>query len=147
MSKKKEFWVANISTSKDISISDLAVIVRRGKCINLLDFKRYRLTEEQVKNSYETGSIKRKSNVLKVRKKAVVVPKTTLDIEKNPRVLRKSRGYRPLDEPHFEELDIESELSESELRSREEKDAQEAAEADFNDRAPLLSVDPKYKEV
>jgi hypothetical protein len=134
----KEFWVTNICFTKDISIDDLRVRIRRGCSINLLDRKHYSLTEDQINKSLENGSLKRKGHVLKIRQVAPEKEKLIVDFDKNPRLLKKVRNVVEIETPQFEELDFDDE------KEAEAAFASENADADFADTAPALAVDKKF---
>ena len=134
----KQLWVTNISTQKDISIDDLRVKVPRCRSVNLLDRRHYSFTEDQIRKSLESGSLKRKAAILKVREGAPVTEKKKIDWQKKPRVLRKARNNVEIEAPKYEELDFEDETE------AETAFAAEQAEADFADTAPALAVDKKY---
>jgi hypothetical protein len=138
--KEHEFWVTNISTQKDISLADLRLTLRRGRSVNLLDKKHYSYTLEQLQESAKSGSIYKKSNVVKIRDLPPVVMARRIDIEKNRRVLVPARNKVEMEEKYYEELDFDDETD------AEEVFAAEDAEASFQDKAPLLAVDKKFKE-
>lgn len=135
----KQFWVTNTNFTKDVSIDDLRVTIKRGRSVNLLDRRHYSFTEEQIKNSYEKGSLKRKSNDLKVMAFAPMPKPSRIDIDKKPRQLKKLRHAVDVEEKLFDELDYEDDSPENELEF-----ASENADAEFHDRAPILAVDKKF---
>jgi hypothetical protein len=136
----RQFWVTNMSTRKDIRLADLCLTVRRGTSVNLLDKRHYSYTLDQLLASKESGSIFKKSNVIKVRDVPPVVLTKRLDIDKNRRVLTPIRNNVELETPYYEELDFEEETDAEETYAAEEADAR------FHDKAPLLPVDKKFKE-
>jgi hypothetical protein len=60
----KQYWVINISNS-DVFLDDLGILIPAGQHINLLS-GRYDITIDDVKYSEENGSIKNKSNRIKI---------------------------------------------------------------------------------
>ena len=140
-----ELWVTNVSRTKDVSICDLGIVVRRGKSVNLLarDRKgrlRYNVSEEMINKSVESGSIHKKED-LKVRKVAPQFFNTRIDIaqtfdKKDSRIKR----FQPdVVVPDFPDLDFNE--------TTDEEYAAENADMDFIDRKPALSVDPKFKKL
>jgi hypothetical protein len=138
--EEHEFWVTNISTKKDISLADLRLTLRRGRSVNLLDKRHYSYTLEQLQESEKSGSIHKKRHVVKVRDVPPIKIGKRLEIEKNRRVLVPARNKVEMETPYYEELDFENETE------AEEAFAAEEAEASFQDKAPLLAVDKKFKE-
>lgn len=115
--KEKELWVTNMSMKKDITISDLGVVIRKGSSINLLSKKKnglpkYPITPEQIEFSIDTGSIKNNEN-LRVRKVAPIFFSNRLDIAENQNLKSQSKFSRKKIEIEFQEypdleFDIES---------------------------------------
>ena len=140
--KDPEFWVTNISTKKDISLSDLRVTIRRGRSVNLLDKRHYHFTPEQLEKSLESGSIKSRSHVIKIRKVAPEPRANKIDIVYKRRLLvPAARNVVTIDSSYNEELDYDDE------NDAEEAYAAEAAEAELSDQAPRLAVDPKFRKI
>lgn len=145
MQRKKpvpEFWVSNISGRKDVSLGDLRVKIPLGKTVNLLDPKRYHFTEKQLLKSKESGSIALKSqaNLIRVRQGEPQKPPTMVqDIERSRRVLQPLRTKVDVTAEYHEELDFEDSIE------AENAMAEEMAELDFQQRAPALAVDQKYR--
>ena len=97
----KEFWVTNISTEYDVALSDLRLTLRRGKTVNLLDQKHYSYTYEQLKESADNGSIKRKSSVIKVLERAPKPrPRMILETKNDLHVLRRTNNAVKVNQPY-----------------------------------------------
>jgi hypothetical protein len=144
MLKKKterELWITNISRKHDVSLSDLCLTIRRGQSINLLD-RRNRYTEEQIKNSIESGSIFKKNSLIKIREVAPVIFNYRLDISNDRSSLNTIHHKLEIENPKYEELDFDTMTRES-----DEKYAQENAEMDLLDTKPTLFIDPKFKKL
>lgn len=136
---KHEFWVTNISTQRDVMLADLRLTVRRGESRNLLDSKHYSYTLEELQKSAKSGSIKKKSNVIKVRDvppRAIIQP--GLYLSKQGRLVEKLRNNVEVVVPDYEELNI---IAEKEIQ---EKFAEDEAEIIHDDMQPVLGVDKKY---
>src|SRR6266704_6366280 len=74
--KETEFWVSNIS-DRNITVRDLALSIKSRSNINLLNSDHYSYNLEQLKLSAESGSLKAKSDKLKIRINApeiIVIP-------------------------------------------------------------------------
>lgn len=60
----KSLYIKNIS-KQDIHLSDLGIIIKSFKTINLYNIHRFHFTEEQINNSIKSGSIfKRKNKII-----------------------------------------------------------------------------------
>lgn len=143
--KDEELWVTNISRQKDASIGDLRITIRKGQSKNLLakDKKgrlRFNFTREQLDKSIRSGSIFENNN-LKVREVAPVVFNHRIDIANltDRSFTRLKRKPNEIEIPDFPDLDFD-EIS-------PEQYAEENADMDFEDRAPALAVDPKFKNM
>lgn len=110
LSKKKkepEFWVSNIS-DRNVSLSDLALVIRARTHVNLLDSRHYHFTQEQLQLSADSGSLFKKNNLLKVRK---LIPPDPI-IKKleisNETIERRTSVYSNLEivEPQIDELNV-----------------------------------------
>ena len=137
---KKEIWLTNISTEKDIMLGDLALKIRRMKSVNVLDERHYHYTEEQIRKSIESGSVYKKRNVIKVRENAPTKIHYRVEVDK-PRVLKNPRNKINVEEKVFEELDffkIES--------GSDEQFAAEQADTAFYDNEPRLPVGKEFFE-
>lgn len=138
---KKEIWVTNINTKKDLRIEDLQLIVRAGKSINLLS-KNCRFTDKQIRDSIESGSIFKKSKWLRVREglskfkltdNEKIIPVT----ERTTSPVRYSliRTSVKIEKQTYEDLDgIDND-------SIDEQFADELSEIAAMETAPALSVD------
>lgn len=145
--KDEEFWVTNISKTQDIRVGDLRLTFRRGQSVNLLakgrnGKPRYNLTKEDIEKSRTSGSLFKKSHVLKIRENAPIVFNHRVDIvdSTNRTNSRLKRKASEIEVPDFPDLDFEEE--EDDL----EQYAAQNADVDFEDRRPVLVVDPKYKK-
>src|SRR5690606_26571479 len=144
--KDEELWITNISRTRDVSITDLRITIRKGQSKNLLakdkkDRLRVNFTKEQIEKSIKSGSIAQKGDVLKVRKVAPVVFNHRVDIDEtlSRSQTRLKRKPNEIEVPDFPDLDFD-EIS-------PEQYAEENADMDFEDRAPALAVDPKFKNI
>lgn len=136
---KHEFWITNISQTKDISLSDLCLTIRCGESRNLLDSKHYSYTLEQLEQSAKSGSIKSRSKFIKVRNippRDVIKP-GSYEIAKN-RIVMPPRHKVDIEVPKYEELDF------FEDKDLEERFAADDADIVHNDNAPALAVDEQY---
>lgn len=140
LNKRREYWITNISTSKDISISDLRITVPATKSLNLLDSNHHTYTYEQLEKSRLTGGIKERSRWLKVRD---VAPQKQIrpgiHLTKNARIAKLRAPSVKIKYKKYEELgDKEEQLA-------EEQFAAEEAEIIHNDNVPALAVEKIYK--
>ena len=125
-------------------LSDLRITVRAHKSMNLLS-KHYTFTEEQLRASEVSGSLFKKSALVKVRK----IPPQPVKIE--VKTLEKDRNWVPpprsaveIREVRYEELDI-IDINEQENSDEEMKQALEMLESEIADHAPVLAKDKIYK--
>lgn len=142
--KDEELWVTNISIARDVSIADLRITIRKGQSKNLLakDRKgrlRFNFTKVQLEKSIKSGSIFEKNNILKIREVPPVIFNNRVDVANltNRASTRLKRKPNEIEIPDFPDLDFD-EIS-------PEQYAEENADMDFEDRAPALAVDPKFK--
>lgn len=136
-----EFWVTNISRKRDVSLRDLDLTIRRGESRNLLDAKHYTYTLEQLQKSATTGSLKAKSNVVKVREvKPILAVTPGLYVAQMGRLVAPLRTKVEINIPQYEELDVGDE------KDIEERFAAEEADIVDNDMQPALAVDAKYSK-
>ena len=102
--KEKQFWVTNIS-DRNVCLRDLALTIQNRRTFNLLDSKHFSYTEGQLKKSAESGSLYKKSKLIKVRvaepEKPIPPGKYTSDM---PMFMRNIRAGVDMTEPEFEEL-------------------------------------------
>ncbi len=136
-----EFWVTNISRERDVALADLCLTIRRGESRNLLDARHYSYTLEELKTSAESGSIKAKSKVIKVREvrpSLVVMP--GLYVAKQGRFAVPLRNKVDINIPQYEELEVDV------VKEIEEKFAAEEADIVDDDMQPALAVDVKYSK-
>jgi hypothetical protein len=136
--RKHEFWVSNISRLKDIALGDLRLTIRRGESRNLLDPRHYSYTLEQLQKSAAEGSIKLKSQFIKVRD---VPPPPQIAhgiyVKKEGRLIKPPRNHIDVVVPKFDELDFD-------VKAAEEKFAAEEADMEMSDHQPALPVDKQY---
>jgi hypothetical protein len=125
---------------KDISLADLRLTLRSGRSVNLLDKDHYSYTLEQLQESAKSGSIHKKSYAVKIREVAPRPKTHRVDIQNKRAVLKPARNKVEVEKKYYEELDFDDE------RAAEEQFATEAAEAAFQDEAPILAVDKKYTD-
>lgn len=139
---KKEFWLINKSVSRDVSLGDLRITVKRGAHINLLS-KNYSFTEQQLEDSRKSGSIFKKRHLLAVREvqpRKIITPQVKEVVK--PRVLTPLRNPQiSTAVPYIKELDFDNDM----LGMSDEQFAAEQADADSMDRKPALAVDKKYQ--
>jgi hypothetical protein len=113
---KKEFWITNISKF-DVSLTDLNITIKSRKTVNLLDEKRYHLSEDQVEKSYESGSLfLKKKNFIK----RVAPPLANLSIKMadlKAMMPTKERSAFSFKEERYEELE-EYDKSQRELEEQ-----------------------------
>jgi hypothetical protein len=140
--KEEELWISNISRTKDICIGDLRITIRVGQSINLLAKGRtgrpcYNFTRKQIDASVKSGSIFQ-NDMIRVREVPPVIFNHRLDLAQNSdrNSSRLKRKATEIENPEFPDLDMEE-------GSVEEYAAQNA-DMDFQDRQPVLAVDPKF---
>jgi hypothetical protein len=148
--KDEEFWVTNISRNQDIRAGDLRLTFRHGKSVNLFAKGKngkflYNLTKEDIEKSKESGSLFKKRHLLKIRQVAPVILNHRIDVAQyldkdTSRMKRKASEIEVLE---FPDLDFEDD---SDDNISVEQFAAENADVDFEDRRPVLVVDPKYKK-
>lgn len=124
MNKPHEFWITNIS-KKNVCLRDLGFTIPKGRSYNLLDYKHFSYTLEQLEASALTGSIFKKSDKIKVRN---VPPQVA--VKPGIYVLNESRGRKnrslvEIIEKRYEELDISDEAFAEQLASMEEEPKEE----------------------
>jgi hypothetical protein len=106
--KNREFWVSNVS-EKNVCLADLALTVPARRHINLLDSKHFSYTLEQLEKSRDSGSLFKKSRLVKVRE---VAPEPLVKPgkykSKTPMFMKYNLRAAPeIEEPYFEELDVD----------------------------------------
>jgi len=109
---EKSWWITNIS-KRNVTLADLRISVPAMKSINLLS-KHYSFTLEQLEISAESGSIAKKSNIIRIRRvEPKVIPEPGLYIY-DGKFPRKSRSNVKVEKEFFEELDeTDDEFAES----------------------------------
>jgi len=140
LSSKYEFWITNISQTYDVSLADLRLTIRRGESRNLLDGKHYSYTLEQLQKSAESGSIKTKSKVIKVRDvpPKIIAPGRYV-VAKNAFVRAQRVPDADITKPTFEDLDFLDDVEAEQFAAAD-------ADIEYNDNVPALSVDKKFKK-
>lgn len=135
---KREFWITNISRTRDVSLGDLRLTIRRGESRNLLDSKHYHYTEEQVEKSAFSGSIYAKRNIIKVRDvrpQPEVKPGKYVAKGPNRIVLDPRLPVINIEKPHYDDIDFINDME------SDEKFASEAAAYVAADHASGLMID------
>lgn len=128
MSKNKSFWITNVS-KKDVSLADLNCTVRSFTSINLLDGRHYSITEQQIQNSLQNGSLKKKSHLIKVRNSPPEKEKPINIIQEQTTIPTRARAL----------VELKSRDLESELDISDDEFAKELAETAEEDRRPQHS--------
>lgn len=103
-----EFWVSNIS-DLNVGLRDLQLTIKARTNVNLLDSKHYHYTLDQLISSAQSGSLYKKSNLLKVRQVVPDKPITPgVHLSKEPTFMAKKPLFSRviLEEPKYEELEI-----------------------------------------
>jgi hypothetical protein len=145
LAKPEELWVTNINRFQDITISDLAITVRRGQSLNLLAKKKnglsmYNITKKQIDDSIQSGSIYKKGQHIKIRSVAPQIFTKKIEVAHvldmgSTRTVRKPPE---IEQVEFPDLDMDE--------GSAEDFAAENADMDAADRAPILAVDPIFKK-
>jgi len=104
----REFLVMNIS-NRDVSLSDLNLTIRAKRTVNLLDNRHYNFTLEQLQLSLKSGSLFKKSNILKVIPNKIKNPKL-LEIPKKTTFPDKHRTTVVVNYYEYKEEDFEDDL-------------------------------------
>src|SRR5690606_8325294 len=141
----RELWITNINYKKDIKIDDLGLVIPSGQSKNLLSNNCKDITIEQIEKSLENGSLFKKSNYLKVRQVAPVVPGPTIKASTDYRIVSPTRfpGLRTnitIEEREYEDLDFED------SNSTDEMFASEISAAATASSTPILAVDKQFKD-
>ncbi len=144
-----EFWITNIS-NRDVMLSDLGLSIKRGESRNLLDSKHYTYTKDHLQKSLESGSLHKKSNIIKVREVVPAMIRTIAEVHTEPltsfrKAIPNIKEISFID--HSKELyDLESDDRE-EVKRIQERFAESVSEFDVYDRIPSgLVVDPSLKK-
>lgn len=142
--KEEELWISNISRTKDICIGDLRITLKIGQSINLLAKGRtgrpcYNFTRKQIDDSIKSGSIFQ-NGMIRVREVPPVIFNHRLDLSQNvDRKNRLKRKATEIENLEFPDLEVED--------GSIEEYAVETADMDFQDRQPILAVDPKFAKI
>lgn len=121
------FWVTNIS-SRNVTLSDLALNIRAFSTVNLMDKKHYKYTLEQLTKSEESGSIFAKSDRIKVRK--IPPPRKSMNpipFIQSSVIPDRTRSIYQVDEKEYEELNVsvEDQQKQDEIYAQENADLAE----------------------
>lgn len=147
--EENEFWVTNTCYNKDVSLGDLRVTIRAGQTVNLLDSKHYYYTIEQLRESAESGSLKRRSKIIKIIDRPKPVPvKPGIYEAKKPmlsRQIRLGQQLRSSEKPEIKKFEILGD-SVTSVKKEDEQFAIEDSEFVFDDNVPALAVDKVYKK-
>lgn len=144
MTKNKEFWIENIS-NRNVTLSDLSLMIRARHSINLLDPKQGYHTEEQCEKSYTSGSLYLKRHLIVKRKfpPSIVKGKVyKIEIDYKAIAPSKTRSIYEVKIDKYAELEVSSEVEDDRQKEFEAiaKDVDEETELN---RMPLISKDSK----
>lgn len=119
----KEFLIMNIS-NRDVSLSDLNVTIKAKKTVNLLDNRHYQLTLNQLEKSAQSGSLFKKSNILKqlshrIENNKVLQPIKTTTFPTKHRSTVVVNYYEYKDEDMEDDLKIAEHLAEENAKLEE----------------------------
>lgn len=121
------FWVTNIS-SRNVTLSDLALNIRAFSTVNLMDKKHYNYTLDQLTKSKESGSLLAKSDKIKVRN----IPPPRKNMNPIPFIQSsvipdRTRSIYQIDEKEYEELNVslEDQKKQDEIYAKENADLAE----------------------
>lgn len=115
----KEFWIRNTS-DRNVTLSDLQLIVPAGRDWNLLDSKHFSYTEDQLLRSQKEGSIFKKSNIIKVINKPPKITVTPGIYRSTEARLTKPRSIIKIEEKRYEELELSDEAHAQEFAALDE---------------------------
>ena len=126
---KPAFWVTNASPF-NVSLRDLNLTIKAFNTVNLLDKRHYSYTLEQLLKSQESGSIKMKSDKIKVRDLAPpTVKKESLPILRDTVIPSRERSLLVIKEEEYDELKIADEAENKEAQKKlDEELARESVE-------------------
>lgn len=119
----KSFWITNVS-KRDVSLADLNVTIRSFTSVNLLDSKHYQLTESQIQNSLNGGSLAKKSDKIKLRLAPPPSNKATSILKQETALPSRARSGIPTIVPQYDELDVSDDAIAEELAETAEQDRQ-----------------------
>lgn len=131
---KPTFWVTNIS-KMNVSLADLNLTIKAFSSVNLLDDRHYQYTEEQLKKSFESGSIYKKRDRIIVRKVAPEVLIANIPFSRETFIPTRERSVLSIKEENYEELNA----STDDIRADEEKYAAENADTAEADTKPMIT--------
>ena len=114
--KERQLWITNISNS-NVCLRDLALTIPTRRSMNLLDSKHFHYTDEQIEKSIASGSLFKKSRLIKIR---VAEPEVPIPpgkyVSKMPMFMRyQIKAGVDMEEPEFEELQMSDEKFADEL--------------------------------
>lgn len=124
MKNKAEFWIKNV-TKKNISLSDLALIVPVGRSWNLLDSKHFSYTLEQLEESAVKGSLFKKSDRIKIRNVPPDKPVTPGIYVSNDFRNKIPRSLLKIEDKKYEELEISDEKYAEEFAALDVKSSED----------------------
>jgi len=102
---RKEYWVTNIC-NRNVSLSDLNLTIKAFTSVNLLDFKHYSYTLDELEKSRKTGSIFKKRDKIKVREVAPEIIKMDMSYIRDAKIPTRQRSIYEINEKKYEELDF-----------------------------------------
>src|ERR1035437_6548605 len=105
---KPEFWVTNIS-SRNVTLTDLAINIRSFTTINLLDKKHYAYTQEQLDKSYILGSLFNKRDKIIKRKIPPVIEREDIKILRESSITSRTRSIFTIEQKEYDELKFSDE--------------------------------------
>ena len=105
---KPEFWVTNIS-SRNVTLTDLAINIRSFTTINLLDKKHYAYTQEQLDKSYISGSLFNKRDKIIKRKIPPVIEREDIKILRESSITSRTRSIFTIEQKEYDELKFSDE--------------------------------------
>lgn len=96
------FFITNI-TNRNITIGDLQMSFKAYTTVNLLDFKHYHFTEQQIIDSFQSGSLYKKRKMFKIVNN---LPKKDENKIVNTKVIRFTppRSIIKVEDKNFKEL-------------------------------------------
>jgi hypothetical protein len=126
-SKKRAFWVSNISPM-NVTLADLALNIRAFSSVNLLDDRHYKYTIEQLLKSKESGSLFKKRDKIAVRDVPPPDPeKSKIPIVYGAIIPDRARSLFHIEETDYEELKVsdEDQKIQDEIYAKENADLAE----------------------
>jgi hypothetical protein len=129
-----QFWVTNIST-KNVTLSDLALNIKALSTVNLLDKKHYNYTLEQLTSSKTSGSLFNKRDKILLRLSAPPVEKKEkMPILHHAYIPSRQKSLFEIKEVKYDELEVADEKAlqqqMDEQYANENAELADSAEAD-----------------